>query len=103
MKAWYLEIKDSDDGIFVVFANTRNGARNQADSKDLFYDSWIDIRATRAPKYDGLETLTQRELDKVLWRDGWEWNEYLSPEPEETTDQQFFDWYDQYFGSEGNL
>jgi hypothetical protein len=97
MKAWYLEIKDSDEGRYVVFANTRNEARVQADSKDLMYDRWIDIIAYRAPKYDGLEKLTQRELDKVLWRDGWEWLDFSCPAPEETTDEQFYEWYDTIF------
>ncbi len=98
MKAWYLAIKDGDDGRFVVFSDTRNGARNQADSNDLMYDRWIDIEAHRAPKYDGLETLTKRELDKVLWRDGWEWLDYSCQPPEETTDEQFYEWYDGIFG-----
>lgn len=99
MKAWYLEVKDSDDGRFVVFADTRNAARSQADSNDMMYDRWIDIQATRAKKYDGLEKLSKRELDKVLWRDGWEWLEYSAPTPEETTDEQFYEWYDRTFGA----
>lgn len=98
MKAWYLSVKDGDDGHFVVFADTRNGARNQADSKDLIYDRWIDIQAHRAPKWDGLDILSQRGLDKELWRDGWGWLEYSTPEPEETTDDEFYEWYDKNFG-----
>lgn len=99
MKAWYLEIKDGDDGRFIVFSDNRNGARSQADSNDLMYDRWIDIQATRAKKYDGLEKLPKRELDKVLWRDGWEWLDFSCPHPEETTDEQFYEWYDGIFGS----
>lgn len=98
MKAWYLSIKDGDDGRFLVFANTRNDARSQADSKDLMYDRWIDIEAHRAPRFDGLEKQSQRELDKVLWRDGWEWLDYSCPSPEETTDEEFYKWYDATLG-----
>lgn len=99
MKAWYLSVKDDDDqGRFIVFAESRNGARNKADSNDLMYDRWIDIQAHRAPKYDGLENLTKRELDLVLWRDGWEWLEFRCPEPSETTDEIFYEWYDATFG-----
>lgn len=100
MKAWYLSIKDGDDGRFLVFADTRNDARNQADSKDLMYDRWIDIEAHRAPKFDGLEKLSQRELDKVLWRDGWQWLDYSAPEPEETSDEEFYEWHDAIFGEQ---
>ena len=99
MKAWYLSVKDSDDGSFIVFANTRNEARNQADSNDLMYDRWIDIEARRAPRWDGKENLPKRELDKELWRDGWQWLEYHAPEPEETTDEEFYAWYDKHFGA----
>lgn len=97
MKAWYLSIKNGDDGRFVVFSDTRNGARSQADSNDLFYDNWIEIEATRAKKFDGLEKLPKRELDKVLWRDGWQWLDYDAPEPDDTTDEQFYAWYDAIF------
>ena len=97
MKAWYLEIKDGDDGRYVVFADTRNDARAQADSNDMMYDRWIDIQATRAPQWDGKENLPKRELDKELWRDGWTWLDFATPYPEETTDEQFYKWYDSVF------
>lgn len=97
MKAWYLEVKDGDDGRIVVFANTRNEARSWADSKDLMYDRWIDIEARRATKFDGLEKLSQKELDMVLWRDGWEWLDFSTPEPEETSDAEFIKWYEDNF------
>jgi hypothetical protein len=98
VKAWYLEVKDSDEGRYLVFANTRNAARSQADSNDLMYDRWIDIVATRAPKYDGLEKLTKRELDKTIWRDGWTWLDYDAPDEAEATDEEFYAWYDGIFG-----
>lgn len=99
MKAWYLSVKDGDDGHFVVFADNRNAARNQADSKDLVYDRWIDIQAHRARKWDGLEKLSDAELNNRLWRDGWQWLEYAAPDPDETTDEDFYKWYESIFGS----
>lgn len=100
MKAWYLTTRDGDDGSFIVFANTRNEARAQADSNDLMYDSWLDIVATRAKRWDDKEKLPKRELDKELWRDGWQWLEYEPPEESESTDQDFYDWYDKAFGGQ---
>lgn len=100
MKAWYLSIKDGDDGIFVVFANTRNEARAQADSNDMFYDRWIDIEARRAPDLDGMDKLPRRELDHYLWREkGWNWLDIDAPDESETTDEQFYEWYDSAFGA----
>lgn len=93
MKAWYLSIKDGEDGMFVVFANTRNEARGQADSKYLMYDTWLDIMARRAPKFDGLEKLSGSELALRLWRDGWQWLDHATPEPEKTTDAEFMEWF----------
>lgn len=101
MKAWYLEIKDSDEGRFVVFANNRNDARKQADSNDMYYESWIDIRAYRAPQYDGLEKLSKKELDKTLWRDGWWWLDLETPDQESTTDEEFYKWHHDTFGEIG--
>lgn len=100
MKAWYLDIKnDPDQGAFVVFANTRNEARGMADSKDLMYDSWIDISATRFRSMDDKEHLDDAHLTLELWRNhGWRWWDIEYPEPEETTDAEFLKWYDGVYG-----
>jgi len=97
-KAWYLSIKDSDDGYYCVFADTRNQARAQADSHDLFYDSWLDIQATRFKAMDGKQGLSDVELHLELWRNhGWTWLEVETPEPSETTDEQFREWHERNF------
>ena len=100
MKAWYLEnSEDPDQGTFVVFANTRNEARAQADSEDLMYDRWIDLRATRAKRYDGLERMPARELALKQWHEGWRWfDHYNMPDVDEDTDEAFLAWYDNAFG-----
>ena len=100
MKAWYLELdNDPDQGMFVVFSNTRNGARNQADSNDLIYDRWIDIRATRAKRYDDMEHLSEEELHLKLWHDGWRWfDRYDMPDEETASDADFINWHRAAFG-----
>jgi hypothetical protein len=101
MKAWYLSTVDGDDGYFCVFADTRNQARAQADSNDMFYDSWLDIVAKRFKGMDDKEHLSKRELDFELWRNhGWNWLEYDAPDEAETTDAQFYEWYDSTFGAD---
>lgn len=99
MKAWYLSIKDGEDqGIFVVFADTATRAKSQADGYDLMYDRYVDIRAIRAKKYDGLEGLSRMELEKTLWRDGWQWVDLHFKDPEEATDEEFYEWYKSIYG-----
>ena len=99
MKAWYLSIKDSDEGSYIVFADTRNQARAQADSHDMFYDSWIEIEARRAPDLDAMSDWPQRKLDHYMWREKeWRWLDIDTPEQSETTDEEFFAWYDKIFG-----
>ena len=99
MKAWYLEIKDSDEGSYVVFANTRNEARAQADSKDLFYDSWIEITARRFKAMDDKEHLDDAHLALDLWRNhGWRYLDLDTPEAEDTTDEEFLKWYEENLG-----
>lgn len=96
MKAWCVSIKDDDDqGMLVVFANTREEARSQ--SGDLQYERWIDIRAVRDKRYDGLEKLSDAELALRQWRDGWRWFDMDYPDQDEATDAEFLKWYEANF------
>lgn len=99
MKAWYLDIKDDpDQGAFVVFADTRNEARKQADQHDLMYDSWLDIQATRFKGMDNKEDLDDAHLILELWRDhGWRWWDIEYPDQDEATDEEFLKWYKENF------
>lgn len=93
MKAWSVSIKDDEDqGMLIVFADNRGEARKQ--TGDLQYESWIDIIAVRDKRYDDLEKLSEAELALRQWRDGWRWYEEATPEPGETTDAEFFEWYE---------
>ena len=100
MKAWYLENRnDPDQGSFVVFAETRNKARALADSYDLMYDSWLDISATRAKRYDDKADLSEEELHLALWHDGWRWfDHYDMPDEETASDADFINWHRASFG-----
>jgi len=98
MKAYILRANgDDDQGQVVVFANTSKEAKKKFYSTDLLCDSHIDIRVKRCPEYDDMENLSQFELAKEQWRNGWRWFDYNTPDPEETTDEEFFYWYDQTF------
>lgn len=100
MKAWYLDIKDDpDQGAFIVFANTRNEARKQADTKDLMYESWIDVQARRYKSMDDKENLDKAHLTLELWREhGWRWWDIEYPNPDEATDEEFLKRYKDNWG-----
>lgn len=98
MKAYRLSGGD-DEGIYeIVFANTAREAKKLIDSTDLYYERWIDIEVRRYPAFDGMENLSKREFAKETWRYGWTWYDLATPEPEETTDEEFYKWYDENFG-----
>lgn len=101
MKAWSLDINnDPDQGVFVVFANTRNEARGRASGCDLMYDSWLDVRAVRFKAMDDKEKLDPAHLHLDLWRNhGWTWIDSAidDPDPENTTDEKFIKWYEETF------
>lgn len=100
MKAYYLRIEGDDEGgIEVVFADTVRAA------KKLIYgtwlgdslESWLDVRATRAKSFDGLENLSASELALKQWRMGWRWNDMDEPDVDEATDEDFLKWYKENF------
>lgn len=97
MKAYYISIDDNPDaGGNLVFANNYREAKQPSNTGDLMYERWIDIRCRRMPHFDGMENLSERELDLAKWRNGW-WccsNEPVFTDDEETTDQDFLDWWD---------
>ena len=70
MKAWQLSnLKDDDAGLSLVFADNVSDAKKQAYSEDdsiiqsnLEPESWVDIRAIRAPELDGWENKPESEI-----------------------------------------
>lgn len=105
IKAYYLSIKDGEDaGCAIVFAETSRAAKSKIYGTTLgdSVEEWIDIRVNRAKEYDGMESLTQAQLAKEQWRNGWEWFDMDYPNVEEATDQEFYEWYDKMFGTYRN-
>lgn len=103
MKAYYLSIKDDDEGVTaVVFADTVKEAKKKVYSSsivDYWSGEWIYLRANRAKEYDGMENLTPAQLAKEQWRNGWRWFDMAYPDLDTATDEEFIKWYDNNFGS----
>lgn len=94
MKAYVLRVEgDDDQGQAVVFSNTAKEAKKLFFSTNLQCDSYTDIRVKRSPEFDNMENLSEIELDKEKWRTGWRWFDYDTPYPEDTTDEEFIEWY----------
>lgn len=99
MKAYLLgDRSDPDAGNELVFANTAREARKQIYSTDICPDSWIDVTAHRAEKWDYLEGQPRREQYKAFWRDGWWFYESGCPDADEGTDEDFYKWFDNLWG-----
>lgn len=61
MKAWIVNT-DYSEGSDIVFADTRNEARQKAQYTDVCEDAkYIDIRAKRCPEIDGMENCEPRD------------------------------------------
>lgn len=100
MKAYYVSIRnDEDQGGGIAFANTAQAARKQYSAFDLDPESWLDVQAHRDKRYDGMEKLPAAELAIKQWRDGWRWFFMEYPDPDEATDEEFYQWYESAFGA----
>jgi len=101
MKAYVLSVHgDDDQGQASVFSDTAKEAKKKFWSTDLEADSYIDIRVKRAPYLDHMENLSEIEIELVKWRNGWHWFDYATPQPDETTDEEFYEWHKDNFGRE---
>jgi hypothetical protein len=96
MKAYYLSIANDDVGVgAIVFANTASEAKKQVYGTDLadYLEEWVDLRARRDKRYDDMENLSADDLITKMWRDGWQWLDLDTPDPYETTDDEFLQWH----------
>ena len=101
MKAYIGGIHSSDDaGNIIVFAQTSKEAIKLVLQDDIsdYRESYIDVYAKRYPAFDGMENLSHGELMKEKWRDGWRFFDNYPPEESESSDQDFYDWYNKTFG-----
>lgn len=100
IKAYYVSLRNDDDaGGGIVFATTAQEARGQYHIYDLDPESRIDVQAHRSKHFDGMEKLTRAELYKECWREGWWFHQTGSPDVEEATDAEFYEWYESVYGS----
>lgn len=101
MKAYCLSIKDDDDaGQAIVFADNVKDAKKQVYSHDMLVDAmeeWTWLRAHRAKQFDDMENLSKAELSLHQWHDGWRWFDMDFPDPDEATDEEFLEWYEENF------
>ena len=99
MKAYIARNKQDDDaGSEIIFANTVKEARSSVDESLLGYPDYIDVEVRRYPLFDGMENLSERELSKEKWRNGWRWFDYNDmPNEWESTDEEFYNWYNKHF------
>lgn len=99
MKAYSLSVNgDDDQGQVIVFANTVKEAKKKFCFTDLQCDRYIDIRVKRNQDFDNMENLSEIEFAKEQWKQGWRWYDYNTPDPNETTDEEFYKWYKNNFG-----
>ena len=105
MKAYIGGIHSNDDaGNIIVFAQTAKEAVKLVLQDDIsdYRESYIDVYAKRYPALDDMENLSHMELMKEKWRAGWWFFDDYPPEESESSDSQFYDWYDKTFRSEVN-
>lgn len=99
MKAWLLSlIDDEDQGEAVVFADTVTEAKAIIHQTNLDDNGWISIRAVRYPCLDGMEKASEPGRSLIQWRNGWRWFDYSTPDPSETTDEEFIKWHEEIIG-----
>ena len=61
MKGWRVST-DTSEGAVIVFADNRNEAKKMALGHDVLDDArYIDLRAKRVPKIDGMENCEPRD------------------------------------------
>lgn len=98
MKAYVLSIENYDDkGEEVVFAENAQKARNKVWNTNLDPDNFIDVRARRAQEFDGMENLSEKEMFKEKWRNGWWFDANGYPNYETASDEEFYKWFDWYY------
>ena len=101
MKAWVLSLSnDQDQGQDIVFADNVAQAKKQIWQTNLEADGWIYIRANRYKILDGMEKAADYERHLIMWRNGWGWYEHDTPYSEETTDEEFKEWYNKTIAKE---
>lgn len=99
MKAWILSVINEDDqGQEIVFADNAAQAKKKIRYTDLYAESWIYIRVRRYRELDDMEEASEFEKHLVQWRNGWNWYDESTPDPDITSDEEFKIWYKKNIG-----
>ena len=101
MKAYIGGIHSNDDtGNIIVFAKTAKEAIKLVLQDQISADreSYIDVYAKRYSIFDDMENLSRKELMKEQWRDGWWFSQSNLPDESESSDQDFYEWYEASMG-----
>ena len=97
MKAYIVSLKNDDSrGNEILFAENTKEAKKQALSCGLYSyaDSYIDLIVRRYKQFDNMESFSDMELQKEMWRLGW-WFVDMDdlPDCDKASDEDFFEWY----------
>lgn len=106
MKAYLAGLySDPDVGNDIVFAENSKEAMKLAQYLDCTdtKESYVDVYAKRAPEFDGMENASEKELNLKMWREGWYFFVGEYPEPDEATDEEFYELWDYYMGVKKNV
>lgn len=100
MKAYIVGDKWNEDaGNIIVFAENIKDAKKQGWESEMDFERYIDMTVRRCKDFDGMENADEEELLIARWRHGWWFDTYSSPPtPEESTDQDFWDWHEKEYG-----
>lgn len=100
MKAYIVGLKSNPDvGNGIVFAKNGKEARKKADGLDLTdtRESYIDVTVHRYAVFDDMENLSERDLMKEQWKQGWWCHQRDCPFFENQSDDVFYKWYDRVY------
>ena len=105
MKAWIVEnIRISEDFNWkeIVFADNYKDARKKAMQTDLYESSedFLNMRVRRFDCMDNTESLSPKEFDYELWKNGFSWensslNYFDEYETEDAARVAFDKWYEE--------
>ena len=93
MKAYLLSVEnDPDQGQALVWDVTAKEAKKNW-TRFLDAERFIDKRVKRAPEFDDMEGRTELEIMLKQWHEGWIWWDWRFPSVEDSTDDDFIEYY----------
>lgn len=101
MQAYLVYEKGNEEACSdIVFAKNARVARYMIYGTYLEPESFIDIRAVRAPDFDDCLFFSERDICHRKWKLGWWFDAGDLPDAETADDEEFFEWYFQNYERE---